>query len=233
MSRFAVGDVHGCVRTLIKLVEEGLKLKKEDTLYLLGDLVNKGPDSRGVLDYIFRLKKEKFDIVCIRGNHDQMFLDAYYGKIANYWSSEHAERKTLKSFGVERVEDVPILYFDFIKDMPYFVELDNTYLVHAGFNFTIGNPFLDIRAMMHSRNFHLDSKQLGGKRLVHGHVPTPLQTTMEAAQRSAPEINLDGGCVYFLNEDLGYLIGMNLDTLEIHSQQNIDKPYPIDIKIKF
>ncbi|HYG38129.1 MAG TPA: metallophosphoesterase family protein [Cytophagales bacterium] len=230
MSRYAIGDIHGCVKTFKSLVEEGLKLKKEDTLYLLGDLVNKGPDSRGVMDYIFLLKKENYNIISLRGNHDQMFLNAYYGKIAHYWTTEFGGPKTIKSFEVDNVEDIPIQYFDFIKDMPYFLELDNCFLVHAGFNFEVGNPLLDIRAMMHSRKFKLDAEQLGGKRLIHGHVPTPLSEIKYAAEDASPEINLDGGCVYFLNDDLGSLVGMNIDTTELFVKENIDKPYPIDIK---
>lgn len=230
MARYAIGDIHGCVKTFRKLVEDGLKLTKGDTLYLLGDLVNKGPDSMGVLDYVLYLLKKKHNVLSVRGNHDQMFLDAYYGKIADYWITEHAKAKTLKSFGVTEVEDIPVIYFDYIKDMPYFLELDNCFLVHAGFNFSLSNPFMDFKAMLHTRKFKLNTKLLKGKRLIHGHVPIDRFSIEKSVKTQENEINLDGGCVYYLNEGLGYLMGFNIDTLELAIQENIDIPYPIDIK---
>jgi serine/threonine protein phosphatase 1 len=230
MARYAIGDIHGCVRTFTKLVEEKLNLTKQDTLFILGDLVNKGPDSRGVMDYVFRLVKENYNITCLRGNHDQMFLDAYYGKFAPYWSSEHAETKTLKSFGVTSVEQISIRYFDFINEMPFFIELDNCFLVHAGLNFNISNPLMDIKAMLHLRKVDLKPERIGGKRLIHGHVPCELETIEDSVRKNSKEINIDGGCVYYLNEGLGNLVAIDLDTMQLFKQANLDQPYPIDIK---
>jgi len=48
-NRYAIGDVHGCCRTLLTMVEELLRLGPDDTLFLLGDLIDRGPDSKGVL----------------------------------------------------------------------------------------------------------------------------------------------------------------------------------------
>lgn len=52
--RFAVGDIHGYCKTLRKLLEEVLLLKPDDTLYLLGDYIDRGPESKGVLDRLLR-----------------------------------------------------------------------------------------------------------------------------------------------------------------------------------
>ena len=54
--RFVATDLHGCLRTFRYLVEEELRLRPTDYLYLLGDYVNKGPDSGGVLDYLMQLQ---------------------------------------------------------------------------------------------------------------------------------------------------------------------------------
>jgi len=53
---FAISDIHGCVKTFKKLVIDIINLSKEDKLYLLGDYINKGPDSKGVIDFIFTLQ---------------------------------------------------------------------------------------------------------------------------------------------------------------------------------
>jgi serine/threonine protein phosphatase 1 len=230
MARYAIGDIHGCVETFKKLVREGIELKKDDTLYLLGDLVNKGPDSRGVIDFIFELQKQDFDVVSLKGNHDQMLLSAFNGNIADYWKTEHGEPKTLKSFGVTHVEEIPDYYFDFIRNMPLFLELDHFFLVHAGFNFSTPDFLSDFKAMLHTRRMQLKPDMLNGKRLIHGHVPVEWNKIEIATQTKAMEINLDCGCVYYLNEGLGFLVGMDLDSFQLFKQENIDKPYSIDIK---
>ena len=68
MSRYATTDLHGCLHTFRRLVEEKLRLTRQDELYLLGDYVNKGPDSRGVLDYLMQLQAAGYHVRCLRGN---------------------------------------------------------------------------------------------------------------------------------------------------------------------
>jgi serine/threonine protein phosphatase 1 len=55
--RFAIGDIHGCSRTFRKLIKK-LNLSPDDEVYILGDMINRGKDSSGVLDYIIKLKKK-------------------------------------------------------------------------------------------------------------------------------------------------------------------------------
>ncbi len=50
--RFVIGDIHGCFRTFKYLVEEDLHLKSNDTLFLLGDTIDRGTGSKAVIDYI-------------------------------------------------------------------------------------------------------------------------------------------------------------------------------------
>ena len=54
---FVIGDIHGCAATLRRLVDEILRPAPEDRIYLLGDLIDRGPDSKGVLDFIFELRE--------------------------------------------------------------------------------------------------------------------------------------------------------------------------------
>ncbi|NJN27938.1 MAG: hypothetical protein HC819_19175 [Cyclobacteriaceae bacterium] len=56
--RIIISDMHGCARSFIELVQHKVQLQKDDVLYLLGDYINKGPDSKGVLDFIFFLKRK-------------------------------------------------------------------------------------------------------------------------------------------------------------------------------
>lgn len=57
-SRWIVTDVHGCAKTLQVLVERQLRLAKYDKLFLLGDYIDRGPDGKGVIDYLRHLQKK-------------------------------------------------------------------------------------------------------------------------------------------------------------------------------
>lgn len=76
----AVGDVHGCLTAFQALVE-AIKLRSNDTLVILGDVIDRGPDSRGVLDSLLRLSKH-CQLVFILGNHEQMLLDVLEGEMS-------------------------------------------------------------------------------------------------------------------------------------------------------
>ncbi|EAY26743.1 metallophosphoesterase family protein [Microscilla marina] len=133
--RFAVGDVHGCCQTLKKMVEETLQLTKDDHLYLLGDYIDKGPDSAGTIDYIMALQAQSYQVYCLRGNHEENLLQAW----------QEYDSRTFRLF-VSRInksgdlltEDAQIkpAYLHFFKNLPYYIVLDDYYLVHAGFDFT-------------------------------------------------------------------------------------------------
>ncbi len=73
----AIGDVHGCAKALRALIE-AIQPQAEDLIVMLGDYVDRGPESRGVLDLLIDLRS-RCRLVPILGNHDQMMLDALNG----------------------------------------------------------------------------------------------------------------------------------------------------------
>ncbi len=102
MKCYVIGDVHGCVDELSSLVA-GLPLEKDDTLVFLGDYIDRGPDSKGVIDYLTDLKRRgEQNTVFLRGNHEDMML-SFMGL-----SGHHGDvfllnggMATLASYGVE------------------------------------------------------------------------------------------------------------------------------------
>ncbi|MCJ8277615.1 MAG: serine/threonine protein phosphatase, partial [Bdellovibrionales bacterium] len=73
---FAIGDIHGCAEELNKLISL-LPLNSEDTLVFLGDYIDRGPNSKKVVDIILDLKKN-YNVICLKGNHEAMineFID--------------------------------------------------------------------------------------------------------------------------------------------------------------
>ena len=61
MSRYVISDIHGCARTVRRLVEN-LKLTLDDQLYFLGDYIDRGPNSSGVIDFMIELQES--DLNC-------------------------------------------------------------------------------------------------------------------------------------------------------------------------
>jgi len=74
---FAISDIHGCYKPFYELVVNTLKLRKSDRLILLGDYIDRGDQSKEVIDFIIDLSKEGFDITPLAGNHEVMLCDAY------------------------------------------------------------------------------------------------------------------------------------------------------------
>jgi serine/threonine protein phosphatase 1 len=73
---FIIGDIHGCNKTFRKLVLEKISIRKTDKIYCLGDYIDRGPDSKGVIDFIIQLRKDGFNIHTLRGNHEQLLLES-------------------------------------------------------------------------------------------------------------------------------------------------------------
>ena len=122
--RFAISDIHGCSKTLIKLVLDEIKLTKSDELYLLGDYINKGPDSKGVIDFIFELRNSGYNVQCLRGNHEQYLLDGLEFSWEEIAFKNRGGKETLASFGVEDIHKIPQKYLDFISALPFYIETE-------------------------------------------------------------------------------------------------------------
>src|SRR5213080_2048215 len=74
----AIGDIHGCVKTLRALIDV-IRPQADDTLVPLGDCVDRGPDSRQVIDELLSLR-ERCHLVPLLGNHEEMMLNFLDGK---------------------------------------------------------------------------------------------------------------------------------------------------------
>jgi serine/threonine protein phosphatase 1 len=95
----AIGDIHGCLGPLDELLE-WVRPTPEDVVVTLGDYVDRGPDSRGVLNRLIELK-QRLNLICLRGNHEQMMVEALRGGRAEkkMWLSVGGV-ETLASYGV-------------------------------------------------------------------------------------------------------------------------------------
>ena len=208
MSRIiAIGDIHGCANTFRKLVSEEIRIKKSDVLYCIGDYIDRGPDSKGVIDFILELRKKGFQIRTLRGNHEQLMLDSVKGGEALLNWHINGGDVTLDSFGVSSFRDFKPEYKNFFLRTRFYFENGSFIFVHAGLNFDPPDIFQDKEAMMWIRNINIDQNKLGDRIIIHGHTPWPLEMILK---QKGNVFSLDAGCVYTKRHGHGYLVAFNL-----------------------
>jgi len=220
--QFAISDIHGCLKTFRKLVLEVIILTKEDTLFLLGDYINKGTDSRGVLDFIFELQNSGYKLKCLRGNHEQYLIDGLNYSWERIAFLNRGGRETLQSFGVENINQIPEKYLSFIQSLPFFFETENHLLIHAGLNFDLDDPYKDEFSMLNIRRMEVDMKKTGNKNIIHGHVPNSYMDIENALSFHDNHISIDGGCVYSHIHALNHLIALEINSGLLYLHKNID-----------
>lgn len=111
------GDIHGCLDEFNDLIKKVSYDSEKDRLILAGDLVDRGPDSLGVIRKAREMKLE-----CVRGNHEEKFLK---------WFRSHNSRVDVydKKDYYTKMSDEDIQY---ISNMPTYLELEDVVIVHAG-----------------------------------------------------------------------------------------------------
>ena len=139
-----VGDIHGCIDELKALINQ-LELNPNDRLFFIGDLINKGPDSVGVVQYLYALSKT-YSISLIIGNHEEKFLRYLQHKQTN--SKALATMKITPDFEL-LAQNLKTDEIDFLKQSfyTYYLEQLNLVLVHGGItknckvDFKINSPY--------------------------------------------------------------------------------------------
>lgn len=133
MSTFVFGDIHGCCQQLRTLLD-AISPNTDDTLVFLGDVLDRGLDSKGVIDTIWMYEKH-CHVITLMGNHEQMLLDAYYdAHYLNFWL-RFGGNKTLQSFGLTSdlagLLALPKPYIHWLKNTKNYHETDSFILTHA------------------------------------------------------------------------------------------------------
>lgn len=219
MTRYAIGDIHGGSKTFRALINR-LNLQRSDQLYLLGDYIDRGPDSKGVLDIILQLMDEGYDVRPVRGNHEDMLLQDITGN-EDYWM-EGWGRETLKSFGVSSPEELPARYLQLLGRMPYIRSDASFVFVHAGLDMTTHDPLLESGpvTMVWGEVGPFGRDRLQGRILVTGHKIRPLPLLELSLLTN--HFQLDNGAYTNMQPDLGNLVALNLDTRELIIQPWLD-----------
>jgi serine/threonine protein phosphatase 1 len=130
----AIGDVHGCLTALDTLLGF-VQPRPDDQLVLLGDYIDRGPDSKGVLDRLIGLKRSR-DVVCLRGNHEIMMLGAAQGGDDYRFWVACGGAAAMESYagpdGVATIDDIPGTHWHFLRQACVdWYETDTHIFVHA------------------------------------------------------------------------------------------------------
>lgn len=221
MQKFAISDLHGCRKTFAALIDK-IELTPADELYLLGDYIDRGPDSKGVIDLIWQLQQNGYKIHCLRGNHEQMLLDLYQGAYRPYYDGDES---LLASFGVKHAKNIPVEYITWMDQLTYYFAVDEYLLVHAGFNFNTHDPLSDTTSMLWIRDWRadIDREWLNGRIVVHGHTPTRKESILHSLAQAdtTPEIFIDNGCAFHHTDGLGRLCALDLQKRQLTFQEYI------------
>lgn len=169
----AIGDVHGCLTALDTLLGH-VRPTPDDQLVFLGDYIDRGPDSKGVLDRLIELKRSR-DVVCLRGNHEVMMLAAATGFDGFRFWCACGGAEAMESYagpdGVGTLDDIPDSHWHFIEHVCVdWYEADAHVFVHA--NLHPGLPLKEqptdwLHWQFLSPTYH--APHISGKTMVCGH----------------------------------------------------------------
>lgn len=235
MRTFVIGDLHGCRDELSKMWEHLISIEKfdifQDTLIFIGDYVDRGPDSKGVIDFCLDLKKIIKKIVFLKGNHEDMFMDflglkgqhgnSYLhngGKLTfeSYkksidWSGDfRMDGSFSQSFRSKLRTLLPITHIEFLNSLELYHETDKFIYVHAGVDPDYSWENQRDEDLMWQRDYFYQAikvnnnhAKFGNKTFIHGH--TPVGPEFDLPYR----INVDGACVFD-----GFLICLEVNEVD-------------------
>jgi len=129
----AIGDIHGCSAALAALID-AIEPGPEDVLVTLGDYIDRGPDSRGVLERLIDLGR-RCRLIPLLGNHDEMLLGLRTSRHPISWLVGMGGNATLDSYGPGRdLSFIPEEHFEFLERCPSYHETDTHIFLHANYD---------------------------------------------------------------------------------------------------
>lgn len=207
---YAIGDIHGR-RDLLDLLLERItqdlihREKQQCSLVFLGDYIDRGPDSKGVIETVLCLADlNDFDLVCLKGNHEQIMLNFLNDPSVGAAWMVHGGRDTLASYGVDapsqsadedqwlRARDalekaVPKRHIAFLSGLATSYTAGSYFFAHAGVRPGVPLEDQEENDLMWIRKDFINFRQDFPKIVVHGHTP------IEEASRFSSRIAIDTG----------------------------------------
>ena len=210
---YAIGDIHGQLAGLTQATEW---IEKdggpEAPIVFLGDYIDRGPDSRGVLDFLIQGRDAGRNWTFLKGNHDRMFewflqtpsrADPHLFTDLSWLHERLGGQDTLRSYGLdfsarrrlsavhdEALRAVPKAHLDFLEGCPLTFETEDLFFCHAGIRPGVALCDQNEEDLLWIREEFLDFDGRHPKIIVHGHSP------IERACHYGNRVNLDSGAGY-------------------------------------
>jgi serine/threonine protein phosphatase 1 len=172
---FAVGDIHGCLDKLNRLLAacEAHAGARPAHYVFLGDYIDRGPQSRGVIDLLMAKQAARpGTVVCLRGNHEQMAIDAHARvRAIPLWLANNA-LSTLRNYDGKRISPEHLAW---LNALPFCHDDGLRFFVHAGIDLTVPLAAQTPEVMVWMREPFLSKCDAVdcGRFIVHGHTPVP------------------------------------------------------------
>ncbi len=206
MRYFAIGDIHGCYDRLLNLFS-WLPLKDEDIVVFLGDYIDRGPDSRSVVDFVIRLKNERKDrLICLMGNHERMLLNYLEGKNRELFLLNGGDT-TLRQYQEGGFLQIPPEHLNFFKSLEKIYITDDYIFVHAGLKPGVSFDSQAEEDLLWIRGDFIFSEFDFKKKVIFGHTPTRSYQPYFDKNK----IGIDTGAVYG-----GFLTAIELPSEKIY-----------------
>lgn len=199
---YVIGDIHGCLdetRVLLEHLEKKEKLTDSDVVIFVGDYIDRGPDSRGVIDLLLNFKTRFPKTRFLKGNHEDMLLDflGFGGRLGQAFLY-NGGLETIQSYGIsvfaspeEMVAGFPPEHFQFYNTLESIIRIGDFICVHAGLN-----PLRDLTSQNDSDVFWIRDEFIQNihsfdATVVFGHTPH-----QEVVLHLPYKIGIDTGLVF-------------------------------------
>jgi serine/threonine protein phosphatase 1 len=192
---YAVGDIHGSLDKLQRLMASCQQhaAGRPATFVFLGDYIDRGPQSSGVIAYLLDLQSRLGErLIALKGNHEAMALGAIDGTgPLRLWFAQGGVA-TLESYGNARPSELPREHVDWMRRLRLSYDDGRRFFVHAGVD--PGKPLAaqDAADLLWIREPFLSYRRDYGRLIVHGHTPV----TTGAPDLRNNRLNLDTGAVF-------------------------------------
>lgn len=202
----AIGDVHGCANALRDVLTQ-IQPRAEDTIIFLGDYIDRGPDTKSVIDQIKQLQ-DVCSVITLRGNHEEMVLAALNDfQEESFWKRNGGD-KVLGAYGVTTVFQLPKDFVEFVRSTTWYYETDKYFFCHGYYEpdrplfQTHWNEVCWIHVRQGSTRSHCS-----GKIAIVGHTPQRDRRILDLTHLKCIDTGscFSGGCLTALDVETGQI----------------------------
>jgi serine/threonine protein phosphatase 1 len=205
---YAIGDVHGCHDELLaleqKIQRDAPRFRGRKIIIMLGDYVDRGPQSRRVIEHLMAPPPKGFQRICLAGNHEVAMLNYLDGQLSREPWLGVGGLETLYSYGIDPTrladlyrsseevdtrirEAIPDSHIAFMRTLPVMVCSEKFVFVHAGIKPGVALEAQDEADLLNIREAFFDSAHRLDRWVVHGH------TVVDVAKLDGRRLDIDTG----------------------------------------